>query len=512
MSDDTQPETEEQQFAKNVKFPVGVDRDGGVLSIGIGAVTPAMGKIIPPPFPNNLVPDPVPEAPNLESMVSTLTVSQDAWLRAAYRLPEYNPDDLFRQEGYKGINKMLNMSAYSHAIRLKKYAALYRKQTISPAMNGKLVVPKNTGYKKAKEVSDFCEYVLDNIEDEETGECTDFRATLWYLLDAIHTGFSVLEKQYRYIRTGKYKGKVGIARLIPRYPTQITFNIDPFSNRVSSVNNYTPLGGWQSVIPRQKMLLYTYQPAGGLPYGNGDWRQCFKHILSIDVLMRSLSISMQKLGTGLIHATVDSPNDAYLKKVQAMLDSAKDGSSLVTPRGIDVEIISLNGTNLDIFTEALRWHEDQVVKNILGQVLTTTQGDGSSSFALGNVHQDTQNFFLAYPRNDIEFVVRHQLLRPLIRDNFGEDALQYLPIYSLGQFDAAEMNLLATAYSSFIKSGVLSPDEAFIRESAGMPPQLHAPTIAIDKGKEQPDGQQPANGNTATTSPGKNVVTKNVAR
>ncbi len=489
MTDEPEGRTE-QEFGKAPSFPVDSSGSGGILSIGVGAVTPAMGQILPEPFPTNLQPEPIPTPPTEDDMLRAVTVSQDAWLRAAYRLPEYNPDDLFRQIGYKGINKMLWMSAYSRGIRLKKYASLYRKPSISPAINGKLVGPPDANYDKAKHISDFCDYALANIEDPDTGEATDFRTSLWYLLDAIHTGFSVMEKQYRYIENGPWKGNLGLARLVPRYPTQITFNIDPFTNRVTSINNYTPLGGWQSGLPIDKMVMYVYQPTGNLPYGNGDWRQCYKHTISIDILVRSWAIAMQKLGTGLITAKVSNPNDAYIQKVQAILNDVKDGSALVVPVGTDVEVLALNGTNLDIFAEALKWHEDQIIKNILGQVLTTTQGDGSSSYSLGTVHKDTQQYFLAYPRNDIEFVVSKQILKPLIADNFGSDALQYAPVYSLGAFDAAELGMLAQAYNTFITSGVLSPDEEFIRESAGLPPRVNAPTIAGEETDADHDKQQ----------------------
>lgn len=460
---------DEASFASGFGFemPAG----NSITSIGLGGLQPVIGSTIPPVTPNGMQAEPTIPDPTVEQLLDATTTSYQAYNRATYRIPDYSPYRLLKKYGYNGIDELtLSISAYVRAINLKRYAILYKQSQTLPQVNSAAVTPDNPRYDAANKMADFCRYAISNIYDDGDKQSQSIRQVEWYLSMAIHYGWSAAEKQYRYINDGPYKGLLGLRKIIHRIPRQITFNIDPYTNAVKSLNNFTPVGGWQSYLPMEKFILYTYRPHEGLPFGVGDWQECFKHVMAIEELTRNWNVGLQKHGVGFLKVEVDNPSQDYMKNVQTILSQSANGNPLIVPRGLPVELMQMPSGALEVFEQALRYHEDQIVKAVLGQSLTTGQGAGSSSYALGSVHEDTQEYIFAHARHDMEHVIEQQLYRQLITVNFGEEFTDCIPKHSLGAFHTEERTMLAQCYTNLIQNGVLNSQEPFIRESLGMPP------------------------------------------
>jgi hypothetical protein len=452
---------------------------------GIGGVAPISnpltgGQIFPTPS-IGIQPEPAPPPVSDEMLLAALTLSYDAFQRLAYKTPRFNPDALIQAKGYDAIDALLTMSVYNSPLRLVKMATLYKEPQTLPRYLSPEHAPDRATYDRAQEAADLCRHVVNNIYDPETGEHGDLRTVLWYALDAVHIGFSIQEIIWRYLDSGTYKGKWGLTRFAFRRPKAITFNLDPRTLKVMSLNNFTPLAGWQTNLNLEKFLFYTFQPRDALPYGWGVGRVCYKHTFTIDELIRTWGIGLQRFGTGFLKAETANTSEGARTQLRQLLDNVANGGSLVVPQGLIVELMNLPGGTLSVFANALQYHQDQIVQNILGSTLTTQAGSGEGSYALGGVHADTREYFLAYPRKDIEMLVEKQLYTRIVAYNLGPAYADVVPRHSQGVWNYQELQQLANVRKVYLDAGVIHPAEQFLREEAGMPPPQalsSLPTIA----------------------------------
>lgn len=435
-------------------------------------VTPA-GGVYPTPLSLDSKSLPHAELPppsSMEEMQNIFGLSYDAANRYNYQLPGFNPDPFIRQKSYGELDNLLTMGAYSSPLRLVKYATLYKPLEVVPLVNGQQVTTKDSHYDDAQRAADFCRYLIDNIYDAETGEVQDFRHRLWYLLDAIHIGFAVQEKQTRYIEHGPYRGLFALKRLIARRPEAITFNIDRNTNRILSLNNRAPLA-WVNNISLGNFLLYTFEPSRELPYGTGVARSCYKHVYAILEGYRIWQVALERFAGGFLDVTTNSTDAKTNERARNLMEGVRQASTIVHGRDLEVDLKMPTAAMGDLFLHFVDHHRTAITKTVLGQELTTGQGSGKGSYALGEVHQGTEKYFLGYPRADLQSLVRNQLFRPFLLENFGPQMEPVIPGFSLGVYDHTEAAEIMSYMQPMIETGIVHPNEPWIR------PRLYAPPL-----------------------------------
>lgn len=428
-----------------------------------------------------LQPEPIPADPDEYTLLHPQTISTELYRRNLMRLPGFHPDALVQSKGYDVLDDMKTMSAYSSPLRLLKYSILYKAWETLPRVNGNVVKSDHPRYDKAKEIADFCQFALNSIIDPDTHHWTDAREVFWYVLDAVHHGNSTQEVVWRIENNGEYKGKRVFSQFIPRSPKQITYNVDPFTNKVISLNNY--VGYYQSFInPYKKFLQYIYQPEKGLPYGRGVARACYKHVVAIDELLRMYGVALERFGSGFLKGTTNDVRPKNIADFLAQLDAIRLGGSVVTTIDKPIELMNLPGGALDSYPNAIRFHVESIAKEIIGQNLTTSQGDGKGSYALAQAHQDTEEYFKGYLRRELELCISKQLYYWLVVTNYGEEYLDCLPDHWLGVVDYQEMKLLSDYVTTLGAGAWIDPryDDDIIRKRIHFP---LLPTVAEDRFK-----------------------------
>ncbi len=148
-------------------------------------------------------------------------------------------------------------------------------------------------------------------------------------------------------------------------------------------------------------------------------------------------------------------------------------------------MLNLPGGALDAFIHPIKYNEEMIAREILGQTLTTGDGGGKSSYALGSVHLGTEEFFRAFPRRDLEEAIRNQLYFWLVYTNFGEEDLDCVPAHSQGVWNWEEQLMIGKFVETFTNMGYFRPniDDDYFRKLVGMP---FLPTTAEE------DDQNPA--------------------
>jgi hypothetical protein len=211
----------------------------------------------------------------------------EAMLKSAFRTPPYHPEGLLVRNGIDLYDRMMDDAMVRAAINTKRYALLAKPYQIFPA--------KDTGAKmptaEQQEVRDFVADALKGMQGID-GAGRDFRQTLFQMMSAFYRGFSVGELVWRVEGRGRWAGKFTLAAIKGKNARQIGFEVDDFLN-VQAIVSWTPTGGTVRV-PRDKCVLYVYNPQDEMPYGDSDLRGVYKHWWSKDVLHRFWNITLQK--------------------------------------------------------------------------------------------------------------------------------------------------------------------------------------------------------------------------
>lgn len=406
-------------------------------------------------------------APQLDQadIIQSLTGAFDGILQFSYAIPGYNPDALIQHRGWEVADEMMTHGPYVAPLDVKIGAILYKKHEVIPAVQ---VKQGNEGeFTLAQEAADYCKFLVENIVWDDSHEETDVRMVIRYMCMAIHQGCSVQEMHTRWVKGGTYDGKLAFSGFSYKRPRQIGYWLDPDTLRVMSINSYTPLRGFQFNVPIEKFLTYTYKPMNALPYGWGDFRPSHKHIIVLDLLTKLWGVILERFAGGFMKGTYTSAGEKG--QLIAAMEMIKRGAGIALPEGLELELQQFAGNGVEGIQHAIDYHRRMVTEIILGQSLTTSQGE-RGSYAHANVHKNTQEFFLAYVRRDIEHRVSNQMFRRMLRFNFGDKYDAVVPRFSLGVWDYDEMALIATWMKTNVDMGALGAKHPVIRERQGLPP------------------------------------------
>ena len=398
------------------------------------------------------------EAPAIsaaERMREELT-AWDAVLKSAFRIAPYNPDLLALGRGFDVYETMMSDAMVRAAINTKRFALLAKPWRVFPA-EGKSA--------RAAEMRDFVEDALRGMAGPD-GAARDFRQVLFQMMSAFYRGFSVAEMIWKLEERGRWAGRYTLAAIKAKSPKQIGFEVDDYLN-VEAITSWTPVAGF-TTVPREKCVLYIYNPHDELPYGDSDLRAVYKHWWSKDSLAKFWNLALQKYGMPMLFAQ-SSANGAESQRLLDLLGQVQQDASAIFPRDVTPQLLQSN-MNADTFVNAVDWHNQQIAQGILLQTLTSGEGRRSGSRALGMVHFNVLLFALENAKADIEAAVNTQIVKPLVEYNFGEVGAALTPRFSLGGIDEKDISQLATAYNVLLTHGVVGNREQAVREAFGLPP------------------------------------------
>jgi len=389
----------------------------------------------------------------------------DAMLKTAFRTPPYNPESLLAREGINLYDKMMDDAMVRAAINTKRYALLAKPYQVFTATNGMGAKPTA----KQLEVRDFVEEALRGMRGAD-GIGRDFRQVLFQMMSAFYRGFSVGEMVWRVEEQGRWAGKFTLAAIKAKNPKQIGFDVDDFLN-VQGIVSWTPTGGTVKV-PREKCVLYVYNPQDEMPYGDSDLRGVYKHWWSKDVLHRFWNIALQRFGMPMVFAQVaGAASSGRATEILETLKAMQTDSSAIFPPDVLPQVLQASQAGAAAFSEAVGYHNEQIALGILLQTLTSGEGQRVGSMALGQVHFDILLYVLENARADIEAVVNTQIVRRLVDYNFADASRRNLyPEFSLANANQKDILKLAQAFDVLLTHGVVTGKEQAVRDLFDLPP------------------------------------------
>ena len=413
------------------------------------------------------------ELKEIQRTQDLMTPSEGKW-KTLFEGPGYSPAIRDLSQGWETADAMRDLIAYEFPTTLMRSAVLYKGTEVKPAVTD----PKKTNYDLAQTLAEECHEMIHSIENPETTTRQSLRGVLWEMMDGCHYGHTAIEKKWRMAEIGPLEGRWVLQRLTPRHPRDIGFDLDPQTLEVLHVTRrYAPTKGGVILpdylsdrrIPAEKFLIYTFHPFKSLPYGMGHFRPCYKPAHFISAMYRLWGRAQEKTGIPFPYIISNSGVAEIMEEQRKLIDAMMQGYGVVFPPNVQAQWVNAVQGVSDGFERAVLHMKGEIVHLILFQNLTTN-ADGKSSYALGEVHQATQEYALAQVRLDLEEKIG-ELFRDYVRYNYGPAFVSLAPKFSLGLWGLAELNMLADIFVKYITAGVLFPEEEFIRELAKFKPR-----------------------------------------
>ena len=374
-----------------------------------------------------------------------------------------NPDDLVGRKGLETYAAMGNDAQVKACMAIKKGAVLSRGWEIRPiASDGS----------RGKSVAEFCRWALEDMDGSVL-------TVLWNVCDALTMGYSLQNLVWHEIPSGPWVGKWAPLFIKSKDPTEWSFEVDGYRNVVAVKHEPT-----QEVIPRNRFVIYAYNPSYSNPYGTSDLRACYRNWWSKDFLTRFWNLYLEKYGSPTIKGTYKRGTPAAQQaELLRVLSSIQKNSAIVIPEDITAELLETIRQGDVGFRVAVEYHNREIAKSILNVTMVTDEGaQGIGSFAMAKVHLDVLRMCMKGMKLDLEqTVMKEQVLRPMVRLNFGVDVP--VPDFNLGPLEDREIEPLSGAIKSLVECGVLDAKDPFIRDYLGLqgagpaPDRLEVPSV-----------------------------------
>lgn len=254
------------------------------------------------------------------------------------------------------------------------------------------------------------------------------------LLSAIGRGFSIAEMMFELRESSLIVNRIKLC------PQSLFGFIDPESpGALLEFPRYMKPGSIHGeAIPREKFIFHAHRSFGGsVPraglYRGISWYYLFT-TFSIKDWMSFMDIYGVPLRLGRFKPSADDRSREILKR--AVMNLGTDAAAVIS-EDTTIEFIEsrLSGSH-DLFRGAVEFFNRQKSKRVLGQTLTTEQGD-SGSYALGGVHDRVRADITRLDCIMLDETLTRDFIIPLVKANFGRQ--KSYPRF-VSDFDGADKN------------------------------------------------------------------------
>lgn len=220
-------------------------------------------------------------------------------------------------------------------------------------------------------------------------------------------------------------------------------------------------GGAPEALKPYRFIQHTPQLKAGLPVRSGLAAAAAWLYVARGLAMRDwlgfIELYGQPVRIGKYKAGTKGEDIRVLKQAVASIGT---DSAAVMPESMMIEFIkdaTVSGT-ADAYEKLCRYCDEVVARLVLGGSLTSGQGSGSGSFALGQVHNEVRADLLKADAAALSATLMRDLVAPLVALNFGADVP--LPKVYLQVEEAEDISALVQAVEKLVPLGLeVSQDE-----------------------------------------------------
>lgn len=423
------------------------------------------------------------------------------------------PDDLMREFGYQIYDQMSKDPKVHKCIKILKVDSLGDGVDLLPSVSD-----SDPNYDTAKKIADFCTYAIKGLRKP-------LKDTLNQMLDALVYGHKIAEIVYKteyveefggtFLTLDSIKPKpIGLARFVVDNSLNILGIVgtnkigqDGVSNnieieQVSSSNIVTrgentfiklEDGSENLFLNIDKFMVLTIDAEDDDPRGRSMLRAAFnfwnlKQQIIPELLRFILTCSIPLLigftpedqegqsaplvrdsAGNIVRDSAGRP--IAVNREEAMREAlmqARNATTLAVRGGSKVQEVGGTGSGLP-FYKSLEMCDSQIEASILLQTLATSEGRYSSR-AQSQTHMDTLENLVWDIKKVLADTVTYQLLKPLIKYNFGKEYIKYLPVVSLGDTERRNFSLDGATVATLYSVGYMSEDQKrYTDQMLGLP-------------------------------------------
>lgn len=486
----------------------------------------AAPKLQDPPRPSspNL---PGKRPPGVNPLTEYVAGGSNLWLATYLRSMPFYVDDVTRDFGDDLYDRMLFDTQVKSCLEILIMAVLAGGVHLTPPIEDDTA----SEFQLASDIQAFCQRNLDRLERPFVTE------TLHDMCQAFAYGNRVAELVFEQPANGPDAGKLCLKAIKPKPRRSLAFVVDVFYNIVGfiglrpgqgyTVFTSTYIGDVKDLLPRSKFAVLTFKPHDGNPLGtsllraayNPWWfkQQIYPEYLKYLSVFAGPSIYGITAENAVPYPKTDDNGVPILDPVTgnptvvdpeagllATLIEWRNSTAAAFPFGTEIGTLDVPEADSP-FQNAFEYLNGEICKAILNQTLATEQAKHQAR-AAAVTHQEVMELAITYCRNVLEAFIRNELLIPLVRYNFGEEAVYLAPTVSMTETQEQDFGADATAVAALMTSGYLDPSQFAEIDAFLNLPERSEESIkaAIDRVLNPPE-PQPA---TGSAPPAKGPVKK----
>lgn len=238
-------------------------------------------------------------------------------------------------------------------------------------------------------------------------------------------------------------------------------------------------------LPVSRLVVYVNGKRGSNWPGRSVLRSSYKNWLLKDRLLRRYDQITERNGMGLPVYTAAGTGADEIAAGEEIAANARagDDTGISIPKGADFELIGTTGGVVDVLA-GIKYHDEQIARSMLANVLNLGQNRGTGSWALGTTLQDVLSLRIQAISAHIRDTFNDHVIADMVALNFGPD--EQAPCLVFDEI-GSKNDAIVQAIATLVSNGVLKADEdleTFIRTTLGLPPrggeQLAAPAPQED--------------------------------
>jgi len=363
-------------------------------------------------------------------------------------------DDVSRDFGDDIYDRMDDDSAVASVDLLYRSGVLEDGVTLSPAVDDETA----DGYDQAAELVDFCEQNLEELE-------TPLDDTLWDMAGCMGRGNRVAEIIYHPFDQSPLPGRAVLQNLVVKPRESVAFVVSPYMRLYGLMGKQDGTGvsvqpgvlldpSDARILPREKFMIATFRPKNNDPRGSSAYRPAYnpwwlkmqtwqEYLKYLTQFASPLAVGKTPVGE---KAAVDPETGKKIRAVDKLLDTLlqiRNGTALALDGGSEFELFFSTGEGR-AFLSAIELYNREIRMAITTQTLASGEGEHASR-AQASVHQDALDTLLRQAKRSICRTLRRDVLRNLVRYNFGDDMAKLTPQVSLGEVQVEDLAKIWTA-------------------------------------------------------------------
>ena len=289
----------------------------------------------------------------------------------------------------------------------------------------------------------------------------EWQSALLHLLDAMAKGMAVVEIIWGFDAEGKLAPRGLKPRAAGRFARDGGGGWRLVDELTADANAGLPL-------PPRKFIIALFGASDERPYGKGLCERVYWNYWFKKNNVRFWIVYNEKFGAPTVIARHrPGISERERDRLLEVIESIQHDAGVTLPDGMNLELLEAKRSGSgDNYRALAQWCNDEMARAILGQTLTSGEGDRSGSLALARVHEAVRRDYVCADARMLMDVVNEQLVRPLVGLNFGENVKS--PRWTIDLSPELDLTGEVTVDRQLLQMGVPLP-LAYFHEKYGRP-------------------------------------------